>query len=84
MVQHRCNRYLNNWIQQDHQAVKQRYYPMRGFGSFAAAAQFCTAFDELRQHFRVRPRPGPPIPLGTQRLLFVARRRSLIREMQAA
>jgi putative transposase len=83
-VRNRSNRYLNNWIEQDHRAIKQRYYPMRGFGSFASAARFCAAFDELRQYFRVRPRPGPSIPLATRRRLFAARWRSLLLEMQAA
>ena len=83
-VRHRCNQYLNNWIEQDHRAIKQRYYPMRGFGRFASAAQFCAAFDALRQYFRVPPRPGLPIPLATRRPLFVARWRSLIQEMQVA
>ena len=69
-------------IEQDHRAIKQRYYPMRGFGSFASAAQFCAAFDELRRYFRAPRRPGLPIPLATQRRLFVARWRSLIQEMQ--
>ena len=32
-VQHRASRYLNNFMEQDHRAVKQRDYPMRGFGS---------------------------------------------------
>ena len=32
--------------------IKQRYYPMRGFGSFASAARFCSAFEEQRQYFR--------------------------------
>jgi hypothetical protein len=57
---------------------------MRGFGSFASAAQFCTAFDELRQYFRVPPRPELRIPLAAQRRLFVTRWRSLIQEMQVA
>ena len=30
----RRNRYLNNRLEQDHRGIKQRYYPMRGFGSF--------------------------------------------------
>jgi putative transposase len=30
-------------------SIKQRYYPMRGFGNFESAAGFCRAFDELRQ-----------------------------------
>ena len=41
-VQHRTTQYLNNFMEQDHRAVKQRYYPMRGFGSFASAARFCS------------------------------------------
>ena len=83
-VRHRCNQCLNNWIAQDHRAIKQRDYPMRRFGGFAAAAQFCAAFDELRQYFRLPPRPGLPISLATRRRLFCARWRSLIHEMQAA
>jgi putative transposase len=31
-VLHRTQQYLNNRIEQDHRAVKQRYHPMRGFG----------------------------------------------------
>ncbi len=45
-VEHRTNRYLNNRIEQDHRAVKQRYYPMRGFGSFSGPHP---------RHFRTRP-----------------------------
>jgi transposase-like protein len=75
---------LNNRTEQDHRAIKQRYYPMRRFGSFASAAQFCAAFDELRQYFRVPPRPGRTVPLVAQRRLFVTRWRSLIQEMQVA
>ena len=57
---------------------------MRGFGRSVSAAQFCAAFDEVRQYLRVPPRPGPPISLATQRRLFVVRWRSLIQEMQVA
>ena len=53
-VLHRTNQYLNNYTEQSHRAVKQRYYPMLGFGSFESAARFCAAFDELRQYLRVR------------------------------
>ena len=83
-VAHRCSQYLNNRIEQDHRAVKQRSYPMRGFGRFASAARFCSAFDELRQYFRVRQRGADGVPLAEQRRLFVTRWRSLIEEMQAA
>jgi len=52
-VIHRVNQYLNNQIEQDHRALKQRYYPMRGFGSSASAARFCVAHEELRQYFHL-------------------------------
>ena len=83
-VQHRTTQYLNNFMEQDHRAVKQRYYPMRGFGSFASAARFCSAFDELRQYFRWRRGRGDSMPLAEQRRLFAARWRSLLSEMAAA
>ena len=64
-VTHRCNPYLNNRIEQDHRGVKQRHYPMRGFGNFDAASRFCRAFDEQRQYFRLRPGMGQPLPEDT-------------------
>ena len=69
-VMHRTSQYLNNRLEQDHRAVKQRYYPMRGFGSFPAAARFCTAFHELRQYFRARFTGQKPLPLPDQRRQF--------------
>ena len=44
----RTTQYLNNYTEQSHRAVKQRYYPMLGFGSFQSASRFCTPFDELQ------------------------------------
>ena len=81
---HRCNRYLNTLTEQSHRAIKQRYYPMLGFGSFASAARFCSAFDELRQYFRARQGRDEYVPLAEQRQLFLTRWRSLIEEMAAA
>src|ERR687884_2289139 len=69
-VTHRCNPYLNNRLEQDHRSIKQRYYPMRGFGSFEAAARFCTAHDELRDYFRSRKTMGETVSLAAQRRLF--------------
>jgi len=37
-VQHRCSAYLNRRIERDHRGVKQRYYPMLGFGTCLGAA----------------------------------------------
>ena len=83
-VLHRTDQYLNNLTEQSHRAVKQRYYPMLGFGSFESASRFCAAFDELRQYFRVRRRGERHVPLAEQRRLFLTRWSSLIAEMAAA
>ena len=69
-VIHRTSRYKNNRIEQDHRAIKQRYYPMRGFGDFAAAARFCTGFEEQRQYFRAARRRGEHVSLADRRRLF--------------
>jgi putative transposase len=50
--------------------MKQRSYPMRGFGTFASASQFCRAFDEGRQFFRFRTTTGQSLSLAQQRDLF--------------
>ena len=72
-VLHRKNNYLNNWLEQDHRGVKQRYYPMHGFGSFESAARFCCAFDELRNYLRSRRTRGEKISLPEQRQAFLQR-----------
>jgi putative transposase len=82
-VVHRRNRYLNNRLEQDHRGIKQRYYPMRGFGSFEAAARFCTAHDELRDYFRPRKTPGEAVSLAAQRQLFRDRWTALMRLIAA-
>ena len=63
-VIHRCSQYMNNKTEQDHRGIKQRYQPMRGFGSFPSAARFCTAHDELRDYFRHRTTMHEVVPLG--------------------
>ena len=83
-VRHRCNRYLNHVTAQSHRAIKQRYDPMLGFGSFASAARCCSAFDELRQYVRLRRRHDDGVPLAEQRRLFLQRWRALIAKMPAA
>jgi transposase-like protein len=55
-VVHRCSRYMNNRMEQDHRGIKGRYHPMRGFGNFTSAARFCLAHDEVRDYFRYRTR----------------------------
>jgi putative transposase len=76
-VKHRTSRYLNNRLEQDHRGIKQRYYPMRGFGNFRSASRFCTAFDEQRDHFRCRIKPKQTLPLKEQRRMFQQRFQAL-------
>ncbi len=80
----RCSQYLNNQMEQDHRGIKQRYYPMRGFGSFASAARFCFAHDEVRDYFRHRTMPYESVPLATQRAQFRARLADLRAHVQVA
>ena len=69
-VLHRCNHYLNNLLEQDHRGIKQRYYPVRGFGNFVSASRISRAFDEVRQFFRFRTTIGQSVSLAQQRKLF--------------
>jgi putative transposase len=70
-VLHRCNPYLNSRLEQDHRGIKQRYYPMQGFGKVESAARFCQAFEEVRQWFRPRQRMTQAVSLADKRRLFV-------------
>ena len=83
-VGHRTSRYKNNCIEQNHRGVKQRYYPLRGFGSFASAARFCTGFEEQRQYFRLRTRQYERVTLAEQRLRFQERWAALLTALAAA
>jgi len=69
-VEHRTSKYLNNRLEQDHRGIKQRYYPMRGFGSFRSSSRFCQAYDEQRDYFRYRSRPKQKVSLPEQRQMF--------------
>ena len=69
-VLHRTNHYLTNRLGQDHRGIKQRSYPMRGFGSVASASRFCRAFDEVRQFFRFRTTMKQQVSLVRQREMF--------------
>ena len=53
-TKHRDNKYMNNIIEQDHRGIKSRYKVMKGFKSFFCALIFCTAFEEIRQSFRMK------------------------------
>jgi len=83
-VQHRTSRYMNNRMEQDHRGIKQRYYPLRGFGSVDAAARFCPAHDARRDHFRFRRHLNETVSLADQRQLFHERWGEVCALLQAA
>ncbi len=83
-VAHRTSRYKNNRIEQDHRGVKQRDDPLRGFGSFASAARFCTAFEEQRQYFRAVSQSGARVSLAERRGRFQVRWAAVLAELAAA
>jgi putative transposase len=68
---HRTNKYLNNRLEQDHRDIKQRYYPVRGFGDFKSAARFCRAFDEVRYYLRFHQNMGETMRLQKNDECFV-------------
>jgi transposase-like protein len=72
-VVHRCSRYKNNVMEQDHRGIKGRYRPRRGFGSVIGAARFCAAYEEVRDYFRHRTTLHEVVPLRVQREQFCAR-----------
>ncbi len=69
-VLHRCSHYLNSRLEQDHRGIKQRYYPMQGFGRVESTARFCQTFEEVRQWFRPRQRMRQIVSLADKRRLF--------------
>ncbi len=83
-VAHRCRRYTNKRIAHDHRGVKQRYSPLRGFGSFAAAARCCTGFAEQRQYCRAQARAGAFVSLAERRRRFQDRWAAVLAELTAA
>src|SRR3954468_18122266 len=72
-VKHRCSAYMNRRIERDHRGIKQRYYPMLGFGAFPSAQRFWRAFEEIRQYFRPRRKQKETISLSNARRQFLFR-----------
>ena len=83
-VHHRTSRYKDKRIAHDHRGLKQRSYPMRGFGSFDSAARCCSACEEQRQYFRAQARSGEPVSLAERRRRFQDRWAGIIAELAAA
>lgn len=61
---------MNNALEQDHRGIKERYYPMLGFGEEESAARFISAFEEQRQYFRFRQHKKEVVSLSERRQHF--------------
>ncbi len=83
-VAHRTSRYKNDRIAQDHRGVKQRDYPLRGFGSFDSAARCCPACEAPCQYFRAVSQSGARVSLAERRGRFQARWAAVLAELAAA
>jgi putative transposase len=83
-VMHRTNRYLNNYVEQDHRGIKQRYRPTGGLKTFATAARFCHCFDEIRAFLRPRSHRNQPLTLAQRRRIHRDRFAQLMGPMAAA
>ena len=70
---HRQSEYLMSRMEQDHRGIKQRFYPMHGFGAFASAERFCRTYDEVRNYFRARQRMTEVVSLSERREQFRTR-----------
>jgi len=53
-TKHRDSKYMNNVIEQDHRGIKSRCSVMKGFKNIFCSLKFCTAFEEIRQFFRMK------------------------------
>lgn len=69
-VQQRTSKYLNHRWEQNHRGIKQRSYPMHGFGSIEAVTRFCCASDELHTYLRPRRTMGEAVSLTERRQAF--------------
>ncbi|MBD3886045.1 IS6 family transposase [Phormidium tenue FACHB-886] len=82
-VEHEVRGCLGNPIEQSHQAIKQRYYPMLGFGAIESTKRFCQALDEVQQFLRPRARITELVSLLKQRECFIERVHELQEPFQA-
>jgi transposase-like protein len=83
-VRHRCSRYLNNRLEQDHRGIKGRYRSMRGFKCPRSAARFCRAYDELRNFLHPSSRHNQYVPAACRRLQFLRRTVTVLAILEAA
>jgi transposase-like protein len=62
-----------NPIEQSHRGIKQRYYPMMGWGNFESAQRFCQIYEEVKNFFRPQIFMGEFVSLSNRRKMFLER-----------
>ena len=62
-VEHEVLPCTANAVEQSHRRIKNRHYPMMGFGEFDEANRYFQAFDEVRNFLRPRERMEELLPL---------------------
>ena len=65
---HRDNKFMNNRLEQDHRGPKSRIDVMQGYKNIFNAQIFCTAYEEIRQFFRMKNKTR-----GEKRRIFATR-----------
>ncbi len=83
-VHHRTSCDKNKRSEHDHRGLKQRSYPLRGFGSCDSAARCCSAFEVQHQYFRAQARSGEPVSLAERHRRFQDRWAGIIVALAAA
>jgi putative transposase len=83
-VTHRTNRYLNNYVEQDHRGIQPRYRPIGGLKTFGTAASFCRVFDDIHAFLRPQSRRHQAFSLAQRRGLHRDRFAQLMDMMAVA
>jgi putative transposase len=66
-VEHRRHKGLNNRAENSHQPTRQKERQMRRFKSAGHAQRLLSAFEPIRDHFRLRRHPRPAAEYRTER-----------------
>ncbi len=72
-VEHEIVTCTENPIEQSHRGIKQRYYPMMGWGNFESAQRFCQVYEEVKNFFRPQLFMGECVSLANRRKMFLER-----------
>jgi putative transposase len=83
-VKHRTSRYLNNFCEQSHRPLKERYYPYQHFRKFKNAERFIEGYEEQHHYFRLREYRNEKLTLKRKRTLHKLRFEEIKKDFLAA